>query len=231
MRPRKIREELRAMGVETDSIREKEELVNLLVDRIVQAKFASEQIKYSPESSHPEVGAGQAASSNVKADLLRQASGMRISELRRELASRGISWADVFEKDELAARLAVALAEERKFSASGRFRPGVVAELSGTELAAELEDSSSPLLLDVFAPWCGPCRVMAPHLDSAAAVLGSRARVAKLNSDTSSEAVDRLGVRGFPTLILFDRSGREVARRSGALQEEQLVGMVAAAGL
>lgn len=219
------------MGVETDSIHEKEELVNLLVERILQAKFAAEQPEHSPGLGHPEGGARQAAGTDVKADLLKQTLGMRISELRRELGSRGISWADVFEKDELAARLVVALMEERKFSASGRFRPGVVAELSETELAAELQDSSSPLLLDVFAPWCGPCRVMAPHLDSAAKALSSRARVAKLNGDTSPDAVERLGVRGFPTLILFDRSGNEIARRSGALQEEQLVGMVAAAGL
>jgi thioredoxin 2 len=78
------------------------------------------------------------------------------------------------------------------------------------------ERSDLPILVDFWAPWCGPCRMMAPVLDRAAADLSSQIRVGKVNTDEQPELGGRFGIRSIPTLILF-RHGRELARQSGAM--------------
>ncbi|MEX6506784.1 thioredoxin TrxC [Jiella sp. M17.18] len=82
-----------------------------------------------------------------------------------------------------------------------------------------------PVLVDVWAPWCGPCRAMAPAYEAAARELEPDIRLLKLNSDKEQQAAGRLGIRGIPTMILFHR-GAEVARVSGAMSAAQIVGWV-----
>jgi thioredoxin 2 len=73
-----------------------------------------------------------------------------------------------------------------------------------------------PLVVDVWAPWCGPCRMMAPHFEEAARRFGQQARFAKINSDEEPNLSARFGIRGIPTLLVF-RNGQEIARQSGAM--------------
>lgn len=73
-----------------------------------------------------------------------------------------------------------------------------------------------PLVVDVWAPWCGPCRMMAPHFEEAARRFGTRARFAKINSDEEPALANRFGIRGIPTLLVF-KNGQELARQSGAM--------------
>jgi len=94
--------------------------------------------------------------------------------------------------------------------------------VDGAGLARHAERSDLPLLVDFWAPWCGPCRMMAPAFHEAAGILSPRVRLLKLDTEANPEAGARWGIRSIPTLVLL-KSGREVARQSGALSAPQIV--------
>ena len=85
-----------------------------------------------------------------------------------------------------------------------------------------LQANDIPVLVDFWAPWCGPCRMMAPAFEEAARLLGPKARLLKLNVDEEPGPAARYGVQSIPTLILF-RKGQPVARTAGAMDARRLV--------
>ena len=99
--------------------------------------------------------------------------------------------------------------------------PPTVLELDGPALDRLLVNESLPLVLDFWAPWCGPCKMMAPIFEAAAGELAGRLRLAKLNTEEHQQAAARFGIRSIPTLIVF-KNGKEIARQSGALPAGQL---------
>jgi thioredoxin 2 len=92
---------------------------------------------------------------------------------------------------------------------------GKPVNLDAAAFATHANNASYPVLVDFWAPWCGPCRAMAPVLDRVASELGTRVQVGKVNTDENQEIAERFGIRSIPTLILF-RGGQEIARRSGS---------------
>ena len=86
----------------------------------------------------------------------------------------------------------------------------------------QIARSSVPVVVDVWAPWCGPCKMMAPAYEAAANELEPLVRLVKLNSDNEQAVAARLGIRSIPTMILF-HGGREIARASGAMTASQIV--------
>jgi thioredoxin 2 len=94
-------------------------------------------------------------------------------------------------------------------------------DVNDVQFQQHLKLTEGAILLDVWAPWCGPCRMMAPHFAEAAKRLEPNVRLLKLNADESA-AAGQLGIRGIPALILF-RNGKEVARQAGAQTADALV--------
>jgi len=93
-------------------------------------------------------------------------------------------------------------------------------EVDDAGLQSHLAMTDGPVLFDVWAPWCGPCRMMAPHFAEAARRLEPSVRFLKLNAD-QNQVPRSLGVRGIPALILF-KGGREIARHAGLVTSDQL---------
>ena len=102
-----------------------------------------------------------------------------------------------------------------------RLLTGAPVALHAASFAAHVERATLPVLVDFWAPWCGPCRMMAPVLDRTASERATGLRVAKVNTDEQPQLAERFGIRSIPTLILF-REGRERARQSGAVDAASL---------
>lgn len=115
----------------------------------------------------------------------------------------------------------------------GRCKAGVLPaapiEITQDNFAGQIK-GDLPLLLDVWAEWCGPCRGFAPTFAQAAQQLQGRCRLGKLDSDANPQLSGQLAIRSIPSLILF-RGGRELARQSGALPLPQLLAWLRAQGI
>ena len=93
---------------------------------------------------------------------------------------------------------------------------GAPAELNEDQFEPFVQRTELPVLVDFWAPWCGPCRAMAPHFERAAQQLKDRVRLVKVNTEDAPGLAARYNIRAIPTLVLF-RNGVEQKRMSGAL--------------
>jgi thioredoxin 2 len=104
--------------------------------------------------------------------------------------------------------------------------PAVPIEAGGAHFDAMLSASSIPIVVDFWAPWCGPCRAMAPEFEKVARNLAGEALVVKVNTDAEPQLGERFRIRSIPTIAVF-RGGREVARAAGARPAADIERLVA----
>lgn len=95
-------------------------------------------------------------------------------------------------------------------------------EVDADAFGRHVANSDIPVLVDVWAPWCGPCRAMAPHFERAARELEPRVRLLKLNADNAQTLSSHLNISGIPTLLSM-RGGREIARHAGVMDDRSIV--------
>jgi thioredoxin 1 len=97
----------------------------------------------------------------------------------------------------------------------------LIKHVSDASFDADVLSSGAPVLVDYWAEWCGPCKMIAPILDEVAKDYGARLQVAKMNVDENREVPAKYGIRGIPTLMLF-KDGQLAATKVGALSKSQL---------
>lgn len=100
---------------------------------------------------------------------------------------------------------------------------GAITEVSDANFQAEVIESVTPVLVDFWAPWCGPCRQVAPVLEEIAGEQGEKLKIVKLNVDDNQQTAAQYGVMSIPTLILF-KGGQDVKKVVGALPKKRLEG-------
>lgn len=96
-----------------------------------------------------------------------------------------------------------------------------IKHVSDASFEADVLNSDLPVLVDYWASWCGPCKMIAPLLDEAAKQYSGRVIIAKVNVDENPDTAAKFGIRGIPTLMLF-KDGKAAATKVGALSKSQL---------
>ena len=100
-----------------------------------------------------------------------------------------------------------------------------VLHVTDASFEKDVLQSDTPVVLDFWAPWCGPCKMIAPILDEIAAELGGKVKIAKINVDENQLVAAKFGVRSIPTLVIF-KEGKAVNTQVGALPKTQLTALI-----
>ena len=101
----------------------------------------------------------------------------------------------------------------------------LIKHVTDATFEVEVLQSAQPILVDYWAEWCGPCKMIAPILDEVAAAYEGKLRIAKMNVDENRDIPAKFGIRGIPTLMLF-RDGQLAATKVGALSKAQLTAFI-----
>lgn len=99
---------------------------------------------------------------------------------------------------------------------------GKPVSLNQDQFVRHINRNDIPVLVDFWAEWCGPCKMMAPHFEAAASLLEPKIRLAKVNTEAEQALASRYAIQSIPTLVLF-RHGKEVARNNGAMGSNDIV--------
>lgn len=225
MNLRDIQAELKTMGVPYGDCFDKESLICRLRDAR-EGKFETKStsdttndttMKTSSEFVKPDVNVNVDVEA-IMADLRSQP----LKELKLQCSRRNLRYATFLEKEDFVQAIWKDMQAIASFSVSGTLRPGKVTEITGDELDQEMKSPDTPILLDVYATWCGPCKMMAPELDKVAEELGKKCRVVKLDSDKHPEWAARFKVQGLPTTLLIHK-GQIQGRLEGAFMKDKLL--------
>jgi thioredoxin 1 len=101
----------------------------------------------------------------------------------------------------------------------------LIKHVSDASFQADVLESKTPVLVDFWAEWCGPCKMIAPILDEVAGAYQGKVQVAKVNVDDNRDVPAKFGIRGIPTLIMF-KDGQIAATKVGALTKAQLTAFI-----
>lgn len=231
MKLREIQEELKTMGVPYGDCFDRESLLCRLRDaregKVTGTPKATTTTDQQSSSTDTTASAAASSSNSVKQELdaksiLADLRSQPLKELKLQCSRRNLRYATFLEKEDFVQAIWKDMQAVASFSVSGVMRPGKVTEISGEQLDQEMTAHDTPILLDVYATWCGPCKMMAPELDKVAEELGKKCRVAKIDSDKYPEWAARYKVQGLPTTLLIHK-GQVQGRLEGAFMKDKLL--------
>lgn len=101
----------------------------------------------------------------------------------------------------------------------------LIKHVSDTSFQADVLQSGTPVLVDYWAEWCGPCKMIAPILDEVAGVYQGKLQIAKMNVDDNRDIPAKFGIRGIPTLMIF-KDGQQAATKVGSMSKAQLTAFI-----
>ena len=164
------------------------------------------------------------ATKERSADVIDTIRSKSLKELKLECSRRNIRYAGFQDEEEFVQAILKNISDLTHYSLTGSIVPGRVQDISNDHLEEELK-SNVPLLLDIYATWCGPCKLVIPEFEAAARKLGKTCRVAKLDSGIYDKLASKYEVQGLPTTLLIHK-GKVVERIEGTVSREQLVEFV-----
>lgn len=233
MRSREIQSELKQLKVSFHDCFDKESLIQRLVEARRQAAPGT-SIRPNVYEPAPSVTTTTASVSQTTIDVESTTTELRsksLKELKLECSKRGMRYATFREKDDFVNAIVDNMKSSLRFSATGLLRPGTVTDVTGDQLDVEIASQQqndqhvTPILVDCYATWCGPCKMVVPQLEAAAKQFGSNVRVVKIDSDKNPSFARRYQVQGLPTMMLF-KDGRLVDRLEGAHMTDAIVTLV-----
>jgi thioredoxin 1 len=98
-------------------------------------------------------------------------------------------------------------------------------QVSSTDFKAQVLDSAVPVLVDFWAPWCGPCKMLTPVIEELAGAYAGKAKIAKVNVDDNQDLAGKYGIRGIPTVMIF-KGGESVASLVGLRSRDELAAAI-----
>lgn len=225
------------MGVSYSDCFDRESLVNRLIEARGQTTSSSSSSSsarnnvYAPRSTASATATVDAPSAPAIDAQAKQAElrSKTLKDLKLDCSRRNIRYGKFVEKEDFVQAVWKDLEVTLAFSATGLVRPGVVTDVTGGQLDEEMNSSAhnanSMILVDVYATWCGPCRIVVPQLEAASKELDSKVRVVKIDSDKHHEWAARYQVQGLPTMLLI-KDGRVIDRLEGAHASNTIVEFV-----
>mmetsp|Transcript_19214 Transcript_19214/g.41754 ORF Transcript_19214/g.41754 Transcript_19214/m.41754 type:complete len:269 (+) Transcript_19214:167-973(+) len=174
-------------------------------------------------STHQDTTPGNGMDAEEQLTILRSKT---LKELKLACSRRNIQYGKFSETEEYVQAIMKDMEKAWAFSVTGLIQPGAMTELTGEQLDQEMNGKDSLILVDVFATWCGPCRVIIPQLEvTAQKLVEDEVRVVKIDSDKHSSWVGRYQVQGLPTMLLI-KEGRVVDRLEGAHMTNEIIDFV-----
>jgi thioredoxin len=201
-----LQAELQERGIQVSASSDRDELAQ----RVAEAR--DRKIYYVPPSASTESSVSASQEGEEDQDLTRLRA-MSIRDLREECNTRQIRWGTLIEKEELVQAIWKDI--------QGILPTCSVSELSGEELD-KFFDLETPMLLDVYAQYCGPCKLMAAQLEAAAAELGDKCKICKLDSEKYPDWASKFNVRALPTVLVI-KKGEVINRLEGAFAKDKII--------